>query len=65
MSKNILEKILRADGQFPKVSWEKILRADGQFPKYPGKEFKGGRTISENILEKILGADVREIDWDL
>ena len=37
--KNILEKILRADGQFPKISWEKILRADGQFPKISWKRF--------------------------
>ena len=33
--------------------------------KYPGKDFRGGRKVSENILEKILRADGRRIDRDL
>ena len=33
--------------------------------KYPGKDFRGGRKVSENILEKILRADGQfpKISW--
>ena len=44
---------------------EKILGADGEFPKISGKRFEGRTDSSENILEGIWGVDGREIDWDL
>ena len=61
-------------GNCPKISWErfkgrrtisenilgKILRADGQFRKYPGKDFKGGRTIPKISWERFKGGRLQD-----